>query len=549
MGIPAQLADSNMFSRFLISGKKERAFMMTPCGFPNEKNCAIRPGLFSLALLLSLLVGCGSGKSPETTTTTPSNGFQTAALTRLSQDTFTNSTSQHATEVEPGSYSFGSTMVSAFQVGRIFSGGGADIGFATSTDAGTTWNSGYLPGITTFQGGGLFSAASDAVVAFDAAHSVWLISSLAIGTTTEVVINRSPDGVNWGNLIPVSTGGSPDKNWIACDNTSTSPFYGHCYVEWDDPSNQDIIEMSTSNDGGLTWGAAQNTANLAEGISGVPLVQPNGTVVVPILGISATSDSILAFTSTDGGATWHAPATISPVTDHQVAGNLRTAALPSAQMDGLGTIYVTWQDCRFRTNCTSNDLVLSSSSDGVTWTAVTRVPIDATTSTVDHFIPGLGVDSATSGTSTHLTLTYYFYPVSNCTTATCSLGIGYVTSQNAGQTWSASTQLAAGMSVNWLPNTFSGLMVADYISTSYIRGKAFAVFAVANPPAGSVLNQAIYTTPSPLVAEKSGGQYSSKRERPVSNATSDHGPRRFYDEDHEYPIPPPQRDLRRSAKK
>ena len=35
---------------------------------------------------------------------------------------------------------------------------------------------------------------------------------------------------------------------------------------------------------------------------------------------------------------------------------------------------------------------MSTSSDGKTWSAVTRIPIDATTSTVDHFIPGIGID-------------------------------------------------------------------------------------------------------------------------------------------------------------
>ncbi len=39
-----------------------------------------------------------------------------------------------------------------------------------------------------------------------------------------------------------------------------------------------------------------------------------------------------------------------------------------------------------------------------------RIPIDATTSTVDHFIPGIGVDPTTSGANAHLTIVYYYYP-------------------------------------------------------------------------------------------------------------------------------------------
>ncbi len=59
-------------------------------------------------------------------------------LVKISTDTFTNPSSQHATEVEPDTFAFGSTLVSAFQVGRVVNGGGADIGFSTSTDGGTT---------------------------------------------------------------------------------------------------------------------------------------------------------------------------------------------------------------------------------------------------------------------------------------------------------------------------------------------------------------------------------------------------------------------------
>ena len=38
----------------------------------------------------------------------------------------------------------------------------------------------------------------------------------------------------------------------------------------------------------------------------------------------------------------------------------------------------------------------------MTWTAVTRIPIDDVTSTVDHFIPGIGIDPATSGATAHV---------------------------------------------------------------------------------------------------------------------------------------------------
>src|SRR5438067_9225914 len=223
--------------------------------------------------------------------------------------------------------------------------------------------------------------------------------------------------------------------------------------------------MNTSADGGLTWGSALNSADGAHGIGGQPLVQPNGKVIVPITG--GVFNSVLAFSSSDGGANWSKTITISSVTDHTEAGGLRSGPLPSAEIDAAGTVYVVWADCRFRTNCTSNDLVLSTSPDGVTWAKPERIPIDPITSTVDHFIPGLGVDPATSGSSAHLTLTYYYYSQTNCSFSTCALNLGFVSSQDGGSTWTAAKMIAGPMSLAWLPDNFSGRMVADYISTSY----------------------------------------------------------------------------------
>ena len=70
-------------------------------------------------------------------------------LTQVSADPFTNSTSQHATELEPDTFAYGGTVVAAFQVGRFFNGGATDIGFVRSGNGGATWDApGFLPGMT-----------------------------------------------------------------------------------------------------------------------------------------------------------------------------------------------------------------------------------------------------------------------------------------------------------------------------------------------------------------------------------------------------------------
>ena len=414
----------------------------------------------------------------------------------------------------------GSTLVAAFQTGRIFSGGGTDIGWATSTDGGTTWTHGFLPGLTTGEGTGPYDAASDPVVAYDVKHAVWMIASLPLSSTIQtpaVVISRSTDGTNWQNPVSVdASAASSDKNWIVCDDWASSPFFGNCYLQWDDPKNSGEIMMSTSGDGGLSWGPAMSTANFSLGIGGQPLVQLNGNVVVPIelINNSGNTTSMIAFSSADGGVSWGSPTTISSIQFHGDAGSIRSGPLPSAAIDGAGTIWVVWEDCRFRSVCSTNDLVYSTSADGTTWSAVTRIPIDGVSSSVDHFIPGIGIDPATSGASAHVALHYYYYSQSNCSASTCQLFVGFISSANGGGTWNSPSALTGAMQLSWLPNSQNGLMVGDYIATAFTNGVPHGVFAVAQANSAGTYKESIYTGQG-LTASASARQLSSANDRPL----------------------------------
>ena len=450
-----------------------------------------RPTRVLVALTLALLFALSSTML----------AFAAVKLIQLSSDPYTNSTSQHATEVEPDTFSFGSTIVSAFQVGRFFDGGSSNIGFATSTNGGNSWTPGFLPATTTFATPpGIYERVSDPTVAFDARHGVWMISYLGIKNPSvgpvDVLVSRSTDGgLTWGNPVVVNASGNfNDKNWTVCDDTASSPFYGHCYTEFDDNTQGDLIQMSTSSDGGLTWGAALPTGNSAHGIGGQPLVQANGTVIVPINGFAGLNFLMLSFTSTDGGTSWSKTHIIARIGFHHAAGGIRDSIpLPSAEMDGSGKVYVVWQDCHFEAGCNASDLVLSTSTDGKSWSKLTRIPLDPKGSGVDHFFPGLAVDRSTSGSSAHLVVAFYYYPVANCTASTCQLDVGFSTSADGGATWSSKAQLAGPMSLSWLPNTTQGTMVGDYISTSFSGGPAYPAFAVANAPSGSTFDEATYT--------------------------------------------------------
>src|SRR5437763_2919309 len=157
-----------------------------------------------------------------------------------------------------------------------------------------------------------------------------MISSLVLSETVgvngvSVYTSRSTDvGHTWG--IPVlteNTSSSPDKNWIVCDNTSTSPFYGNCYTEWDDNGAGNRMEMSRSTDGGTTWSvAATNNTGI---IGGQPVVRPDGTVIVPT--DNANETAIGAFNSTNGGVSWSAVTTIATIKHKAAAGSLREGPL------------------------------------------------------------------------------------------------------------------------------------------------------------------------------------------------------------------------------
>jgi hypothetical protein len=446
-----------------------------------------------------------------------SSAFANAALTQISSDPFTNTTAvdgvavYHATQVEPDTFSFGSTIVSAFQSGRFHNGGASDIGFATSTDGGKTWKHGFLPGLT-FQVDPTspYERASDASVAFDAKHEVWMISSIPLLpnlVVPTVLVSRSTDGLHWSNPVSIPAPSGPvnlDKNWTVCDNTPSSPFFGNCYTEVDNFATFDLELLSTSSDGGATWAVPIPTPQHAHGLGGQPLVQPDGDVVVPFESIDGQA-KIAAFGSTDGGASLTDAVTIATINFHPVAGDLRTSPLPSAEIDGAGKVYVAWEDCSFEPGCPANDIVFSSSSDGVNWSGLARVPIDAVGSGVDHFIPGLAVDKATSGGTAHLGLSFYFYPNANCTVSTCQLDTGFISSPDGGATWGGEQPLAGPMTLTWLAFTTQGFMVGDYMSTSFSDGLAHPVIAVAaagTPTQG--LDEAMFTTSSGLAVATSG---------------------------------------------
>lgn len=415
---------------------------------------------------------------------------------RLSVDPYTNPDSQHETAVEPDSFSFGSTIVTAFQLGRRSSGAAASIGTAVSRDAGRTWQRSTLPGVTVnSQPAGPEIAVSDPTVAYDALHGTWLVGMLTLEPNgSHVYVARSPDGLHWSPPVDVVGGPVVDKDWFVCDNGAASPFRGRCYAEYtDDAKSQTVSQFST--DGGLTWSAPVRTTSTLVGTQ--PVVRADGTLVVvadEFGGEEGLTGSIVAVRSADGGATF-TRATVSNFVAHD-NDPMRAISLPSVDIDSAGTIYASWHDCRFRVGCTANDIVISTSADGgLTWTAPARVGITPASSSIDAFIPGLAADPARPG---HLALVYTYFDSTACRHDACTLGIGFTTSSDRGATWSAPRRLhAQPFSTDWLPKAEGGRMVGDYFSTSFAGNRVVPVFALATSPLNGRLREAIFAASLP----------------------------------------------------
>src|SRR5262245_28299809 len=403
---------------------------------------------------------------------------------RLSRDPYRDPDAQHETEVEPDSFTSGRTTVATFQVGRLVEGASTNIGFAVTTDNGLSWRSGFLPGLTEASApAGVNERASDPVVAFDARHGTWLISSLALGGgVTRLAINRSPDGATWSGAVnaaeEIGAGGEEgvafDKDWVGCDNTASSPFYGRCYLVYTHSAASDMLAVRWSDDGGATWSAGADLG-ARPAVGAFPVIRPTGELVVAYLW-ELNGFTIASSKSTDGGATWTPPARIDGVSAACGVRGFRAFPLPSADVEAGGRVWVTWHDCA-APGASQNSVFVATSPDGSTWS-----PPTAVTSGRNALLPAIGIDATTGRVA-----------IAYMRSVTAGMDVELV--ESAGTGWGVPRRLSAQtMPLPWMPNTVSGRMLGDYISVHYAGGRPLVVWVLANEPVGSSLRQAVYAT-------------------------------------------------------
>jgi hypothetical protein len=329
--------------------------------------------------------------------------------------------------------------VTVFQEDRVAGGGDADNAYATTFDGGRTWIAGHFPKLTRLVGGP-FDRASDAVVTFGADpanpgkylvyanHLVFDDGTSPSGDTKQsgMAVNVSRDGGRtWSDPVFLEQDGIAglnDKNWIVVDNgTGSGHHTGRVYVVWDRVAPMVYTYCDSGCDQLANWSnAPENNGafyvfNPGPGIGSIPLVLGDGSLGIlfegDFGGTPAVEDPptdqpdvrppntqlMYAVAEAAGSVPFPLPLTFTQaavgVASDQTTccAEQRAGTLPAAAIDPKsGRIYAVWEDSRFRTD-QLNDVVVTSSADGITWTPAARVNPGPTGDHVDRFDPSVDV--------------------------------------------------------------------------------------------------------------------------------------------------------------
>ena len=118
---------------------------------------------FGGVMTAAVIVGAGLGIAATPAMAAP-------YVTQAAIDPLTNSVAQHQSILESVTATWGSTIVSTYQVGRYATNGSgaAATGWATSTDGGVTWASGLVPNVTTATNpSGIYGRSVNMTIAYD----------------------------------------------------------------------------------------------------------------------------------------------------------------------------------------------------------------------------------------------------------------------------------------------------------------------------------------------------------------------------------------------
>ena len=423
-------------------------------------------GLIPLALLSAGAIGVSTAwaavsAAPVQVPDHPFGGTSAACNTVIANSEKVGSVNHNDAEVEPYVTADPANprhLVAAFQQDRWNDGGDNGNVTVTSGDGGKTWAlSATQPAFTICEGAtpgspSYYQRASDPWVSYSSDGRTVYQASLAFdangpafGGPSSVQVSTSNDGgKTWNTPVAVRQDSSVavlnDKESVTADPTRSSS----AYTVWDrlvSPSNnanptafahtiasRGPSWFSMTTDDGKTWSPSKIIYDPGEKNQTidnevvVPSAGPaKGTLFdffVQILaqggkGNPSAAYNVAVIKSTDGGATWSAPAIISPLTDAPVnigSHGVRTGDIvPNFTADpSNGNLYAVWQDGSFSPDGQAKIAFSMSSDGGQHWSAPAR--IDQSPGDTPAFTPQVHVaGNGTIGVS--------YYDLQNATAA------------------------------------------------------------------------------------------------------------------------------------
>ena len=431
-------------------------------------------------------------------------------------------------------------------------------GLAVSSDGGANYTESLIPGYPgDTSAAGLASpirgnaAASDPWLGFDRFNNLFF-SFIAFqrtppgqpaNTTANALavakysVNPVTGAVTYAKTVvvergTVGLGQQEDKEALAVDTSTSSPFNGNVYICWARFTGaQNHLTVAYSHDHGETWGTSRFTGpqpNL-NNMQGCNLaVEPDGDVYVGYrtfdnnpANSNPNDSAIFAARSTNGGVTFAAPVRVAPFVDYRQNATrtppvFRTFSDVSMAADANG-VYIAWQG---RNGTSGSDVFVSrSKTNGSSW----ETPVIPNAAVAAHqLMPALAAAGGTLSVLWYDSRSEPAFTATGPVTGQCPAGAttqvactgmevfyDQASTTAAGPLTFGSDLAVADDSFN--PNTYGSIkaitpFIGDYIAVAATPTTAYAVWTDnrdVNPSLNAMEDADVTTDPPALINARS----------------------------------------------